>query len=103
MKKKFRKGARVKFLSKEAIGSVVSTFTHWGGNWCVVEKADGFLVVESEYDLKKIPPYIKTLLDLAVYEDQQRIVASVAKCLAANSPYMDILKGGKWPANMGRI
>lgn len=39
------------------------------------------------------------LSDLAV-KDTQRLVGSVAKCLAANSPFINILEGGTFPSGV---
>lgn len=103
MKQKFRKGTRVKLLGREALGTIVYTFKDQCVNWCVVRNTEGTLLVESEYNCKKVPSYIHTLLDLVIYEDQARIVASVAKMLAANSPYMKVIEGGIFPKQAGEV
>lgn len=103
MKFKFRKGTRVRPIGKKLeVGTVIHNF-HEHLNWCVVRGEDQILKLRAEELLIKIPSYIHTSLDLAIFEDNERVVAAVAKMLAANSPYMDVLKGGVFPSGAATV
>lgn len=101
--KKFRKGNQVRVLGQYKLGTVVRVFQDRGVNWCVVRLEDQSYAVFSEAELKKIPHYIHTSLDLSVYEDQQRLMDNVVKVLAANSPYLDVLRGACFPARAAEL